>query len=73
MTAADILDLRSALEFLASIPGQLATMRQPVDAHAELAAVYRRAGAGPALLFENVKGAEFCGACKKPIFSNGYW
>ena len=21
----------------------------------------------------DVKGAEFCGACKKPIFSNGYW
>jgi 4-hydroxy-3-polyprenylbenzoate decarboxylase len=56
MTAADILDLRSALEFLASIPGQLATTRQPVDAHAELAAVYKRVGAGPALLFENVKG-----------------
>ena len=56
MTAADILDLRSALEFLATVPGQLASTRQPVDAHAELAAVYKRAGAGPALLFENVTG-----------------
>ena len=56
MDTGSILDLRSALEFLASIPGQLATTPQPVDAHAELAAVYKRAGAGPALLFENVKG-----------------
>ena len=66
VAAADILDLRSALEFLASIPGQLATTRQPVDAHAELAAIYKRVGAGtplapptrtgPALLFENVTG-----------------
>jgi 4-hydroxy-3-polyprenylbenzoate decarboxylase len=56
ITAADILDLRSALEFLATIPGQLATTRQPVDAQAELAAIYKRIGAGPALLFENVKG-----------------
>jgi 4-hydroxy-3-polyprenylbenzoate decarboxylase len=56
MDTGNIFDLRSALEFLASIPGQLATTRQPVDAHAELAAVYRRSAAGPALLFENVKG-----------------
>jgi len=56
ITAADILDLRSALEFLAGIPGQLATTRQPVDAHVELAAIYKRFGTGPALLFENVKG-----------------
>jgi 4-hydroxy-3-polyprenylbenzoate decarboxylase len=70
VTAADIVDLRSALEFLARIPGQLATTRHPVDAQAELAAIYKRAGAGtplapgpggtprtgPAVLFENVKG-----------------
>jgi 4-hydroxy-3-polyprenylbenzoate decarboxylase len=56
MDTGSIFDLRTALEFLASIPGQLATARQPVDAHAELAAVYRRSAAGPALLFENVKG-----------------
>jgi 4-hydroxy-3-polyprenylbenzoate decarboxylase len=56
MDTGSIFDLRSALEFLASIPGQLSTTRQPVDPHAELAAVYKRVGAGPALLFENVKG-----------------
>ena len=56
VTAAGIQDLRSALEFLASIPGQLSTTRQPVDPHAELAAVYKRVGASSALLFENVKG-----------------
>ena len=32
MDTGSILDLRFALEFLASIPGQLATTRQPVDA-----------------------------------------
>ena len=52
MDTGSICDLRSALEFLAAVPGQLATVRQPVDAHAELAAVYRRSGAGPALRSE---------------------
>jgi 4-hydroxy-3-polyprenylbenzoate decarboxylase len=56
MDTGSICDLRSALEFLAAIPGQLSTTRQPVDPHAELAAVYHRLGAGPALLFQNVKG-----------------
>ena len=62
----NILDLRSALEFLASIPGQLVSTRTPVDPIAELAGVYKLVGAGtplppptrtgPAMLFENVKG-----------------
>jgi len=66
MTADEIIDLRSALAFLSSIPGELVSTRTPVDAEAELAAVYRRVGAGvpvkppapagPAMLFENVKG-----------------
>jgi len=66
MTADEIIDLRSALAFLSSIPGELVSTRIPVDAEAELAAVYRRVGAGvpvkppapagPAMLFENVKG-----------------
>src|ERR1035437_10201375 len=55
-TAAEILDLRSALEFLASMPGPLPPTRPPVAAQAELPAVYRRSGTGPALLFENVNG-----------------
>lgn len=62
----EIVDLRSALAFLRSVPGQLISTREPVDAVAELAGVYRRVGAGtpvapptrigPAMLFENVKG-----------------
>lgn len=66
MTAADIVDLRSALEFLRTIPGQLISTREPVDPVAELAGVYRHVGAGtpvppptrigPAMLFECVKG-----------------
>ena len=63
---ADIVDLRTALAFLASIPGQLVSTREPVDPVAELAGVYKLVGAGtplapptrigPAMLFENVKG-----------------
>lgn len=61
-----IVDLRSALAFLAAHPGQLISTREPVDPVAELAGVYRHIGAGtpvqpptrvgPAMLFENVKG-----------------
>jgi gallate decarboxylase subunit C len=64
-TADEIVDLRSALEFLAAIPGQLISTKEPVDAVAELAGVYRHVGAGtpvapptrigPAMLFECVK------------------
>ncbi|MBS1877137.1 MAG: UbiD family decarboxylase [Acidobacteria bacterium] len=64
--ATAINDLRSALEFLAAIPGQLVSTKTPVDPMAELAGVYRRVGAGtpvapptrigPAMLFESVKG-----------------
>lgn len=66
MDANDIVDLRTALEFLERIPGQLVRTREPVDARAELAGVYRLVGAGPptppptrigpAMLFESVKG-----------------
>jgi 4-hydroxy-3-polyprenylbenzoate decarboxylase len=61
-----IRDLRSALAFLATQPGQLISTNEPVDPVAELAGVYRHIGAGtpvmpptrtgPAMLFENVKG-----------------
>jgi gallate decarboxylase subunit C len=64
--AADIADLRSALEFLASVPGQLVETSTPVDPIGELAGVYRLVGAGipvapptrvgPAMMFRNVKG-----------------
>jgi 4-hydroxy-3-polyprenylbenzoate decarboxylase len=66
MQPSDILDLRTALEFLRGIPGQLVSTREPVDPVAELAGVYKLVGAGtpvapptrvgPAMLFENVKG-----------------
>ena len=65
-SAADINDLRTALAFLAAIPGQLVSTRELVSADAELAAIYKCIGAGtplppptrtgPAMLFENVKG-----------------
>jgi UbiD family decarboxylase len=64
--AADIVDLRTALELLAAVPGQLLSTAVAVDPYLELAGIYRRVGAGtpvapptrvgPAVLFENVKG-----------------
>ena len=66
MNATDITDLRTALEFLEAIPGQLVSTRVEVDPYLELAGVYRRVGSGtptapptqigPAMLFQNVKG-----------------
>ena len=62
----NVFDLRSALAELARRPGQLLATQEPVDPISELAAVYRKIGAGtpvkpptrsgPAMLFENVKG-----------------
>ncbi len=59
-------DLRSAIEFLRTIPGQLHETNEAVDPHAELAGVYRHIGAGgtvprptrlgPAMIFNQVKG-----------------
>lgn len=59
-------DLRSALDLLASMPGQLIQTDVPVEPLAELAGVYRYVGAGgtvkrptkegPAMIFNNVKG-----------------
>jgi UbiD family decarboxylase len=67
MKADDIIDLRTALDFLAGIPGQLASTKVEVDPYLELAGVYRRVGSGtptapptqvgPAMLFEKVKGS----------------
>jgi len=64
--AKKINDLRSALDFLDTQPGQLVTTDKPVDPEAELAGVYKLVGAGtpvapptkigPAMLFETVKG-----------------
>ena len=62
----EVIDLRSALELLESIPGQMVRTDVEVDPSAELAGVYRYVGAGgtvarptkigPAMTFENVKG-----------------
>lgn len=59
-------DLRSALELLREMPGQLVETNVPVDPSAELSGVYRHVGAGgtvarptregPAMLFRSVKG-----------------
>lgn len=66
MDASSVVDLRTALELLRSVPGQLVSTKTEVDPVAELAGVYRYVGAGtpvepptrvgPAMLFENVKG-----------------
>lgn len=62
----EVIDLRSALELLESISGQMVHTDVEVDPSAELAGVYRYVGAGgtvarptktgPAMTFENVKG-----------------
>lgn len=61
-------DLRSALELLKTVSGQLIETNEAVDPHAELSGVYRYVGAGgtvmrptnigPAMIFNNVKGHE---------------
>lgn len=64
---APVRDLRSALEFLRGMQGQLAETEVEVDPAAELSGVYRYVGAGgtvkrptrtngPAMLFKNLKG-----------------
>ena len=59
-------DLRSALELLRGVPGQLIETDVEVDPMAQLAGVYRHVGAGgtvmrptkegPAMIFNRVKG-----------------
>ncbi|WP_321973939.1 UbiD family decarboxylase [Paratractidigestivibacter sp.] len=66
VTADQIHDLRSALDFLRGQPGQLLETDVEVDPDAEVSGVYRHVGAGgtlmrptkegPAMLFSNVKG-----------------
>jgi len=63
---AEIHDLRSALDYLKTQPGQLLETDTEVDPDAEVSGVYRHVGAGgtvarptkegPAMLFSNVKG-----------------
>ncbi|WP_138494432.1 UbiD family decarboxylase [Paenibacillus pinistramenti] len=60
-------DLRSAIELLQSIPGQLIETDEPVEPHAEISGVFRYVGAGgtvmrptrlngPAMIFNKVNG-----------------
>lgn len=66
MNKPKVTDLRSALELLKEIPGQLAETDVEVDPMGELSGVYRHVGAGgtvqrptqegPAMIFHNVKG-----------------
>ena len=68
MSNKKVRDLRSALELLSSVPGQLIETNEAVDPHAELSGVYRHVGAGgtvmrptqigPAMIFNNVNGHE---------------
>ena len=66
-TVSHIYDLRSALEFLKALPGELVSTNVEVDPIAELSGVYRHVGAGgtcmrptkkngPAMMFNKVKG-----------------
>ena len=66
MNKIEINDLRSAIEYLKNIKGQLVKSDVEVDPHGELAGVYRYIGAGgtvkrptqigPAMIFNNIKG-----------------
>ncbi len=68
MSKIKVNDLRSSLELLASIPGQLIETDVEVHPHAELSGVYRHVGAGgtvmrptkegPAMVFNQVTGHE---------------
>ncbi len=68
MAKGKVIDLRSAIERLKSVPGQLIETNELVDPRAELSGVYRHIGAGgtvmrptkigPAMIFHNVKGHE---------------
>ena len=66
VSAAEVTDLRSAMDLLRSMPGELVTTDRPVDPYLEIAGIYKLVGAGtparpptrvgPALFFTNVKG-----------------
>ncbi|HML24519.1 MAG TPA: UbiD family decarboxylase [Aggregatilinea sp.] len=66
MTKPEVIDLRSALEYLRTEPGELVETDVAVEPEAELSGVYRYVGAagtvmrptrlGPAMIFNNVKG-----------------
>jgi gallate decarboxylase subunit C len=69
MDSSQIVDLRTALDFLAERPSQLVSTDVEVDPYLEIAGIYRKVGSGtptapptkigPALLFNNVKGSDW--------------
>lgn len=71
--ASQIHDLRSALDFLREMPGQLLETDTQVDPDAEVSGVYCHVGAGgtvmrptkegPAMVFNNVKGFDDAKVC----------
>ena len=73
--AKKVRDLRSALELLAELPGQLLETDVEVEPMAQLSGVYRYVGAGgtvkrptkegPAMIFHNVKGTSRCQCCHR--------
>ncbi|NTV90654.1 MAG: UbiD family decarboxylase [Clostridiales bacterium] len=62
----DVSDLRSAIDYLRTLPGELVETDEPISPMAEIAGVYRYVGAGgtvmrptklgPAMIFNNIKG-----------------
>ena len=66
MNKIEINDLRSAIEYLKNVKGQLVKSDVEVNPHGELAGIYRYIGAGgtvkrptkigPAMIFNNIKG-----------------
>jgi len=64
----NVTDLRSAIELLKTVPGQLIETNEAVDPNAEISGVYRHVGAGgtimrptrlgPAMIFNNIKHHE---------------
>jgi gallate decarboxylase subunit C len=68
MDSSQIIDLRTALDFLAEKPGQLVSTNVEVDPYLEIAGIYRQVGSGtptapptkigPAMLFNKIKGSD---------------
>lgn len=56
MVKKDITSLRSTLDHLSERAGQLMVTHAEVDPHLEMAGIQKALDAGPAILFENVKG-----------------
>lgn len=78
----EVKDLRTSLELLKKMEGQLVETDIEVDPAAELAGVYRHVGAGgtvmrptkidgPAMLFHNIKGHKDAKGVDRPACKQG--